>query len=42
LTQYTETLTDNYLPLLLRGKHDPNQWRQVRVEGFEDGKLIGA
>ena len=42
LTQYTETLTDNYLPLLVRGKHDPNQWRHVRVEGFEDGKLIGA
>ena len=42
LTQYTEALTDNYLPLLLRGKHDPNQWRHVRVEEFEDGKLIGA
>ena len=40
--QYTEALTDNYLPLLVRGRHDPNLWRHVRVEALVDGKLIGA
>ena len=40
--QFTEALTDNYLPLLVRGKHDPNRWLRVLIEGVRDGKLVGA
>jgi threonylcarbamoyladenosine tRNA methylthiotransferase MtaB len=39
---FTEALTDNYLPLILRGMSEPNQWLQVQVEGLRDGKLVGA
>lgn len=39
---FTEALTDNYLPLVLRGKLDPNQWLQVQIEGLGDGKLVGS
>ena len=38
----TEALTDNYLPLRLRGQWDPNQWLSVQIEAIEDGKLVGA
>jgi threonylcarbamoyladenosine tRNA methylthiotransferase MtaB len=40
--RFTEALTDNYLPLLLRGSFDSNQWLLVRVEGLRDGKLVGG
>ena len=30
--RYTEGLTDNYLPVRLRGKHPPNRWLPARVE----------
>ena len=39
---FTEALTDNYLPLVLREKLKANQWLQVRIEGVRDGKLVGA
>lgn len=37
---WTEALTDNYLQLRLRGKHNPNQWLNVRVESVHDRQLI--
>ena len=38
----TEALTDNYLPLALPGKLDPNQWLHVQIEELRDGKLVGG
>jgi threonylcarbamoyladenosine tRNA methylthiotransferase MtaB len=38
---WTEALTDNYLRLKLRGKHEPNQWLRAQVEGVKDGSLRG-
>jgi len=35
-------LTDNYLRLRLKGKHEPNRWLQAIVEGVRDGMLIGS
>jgi len=40
--EFTETLTDNYLKLRLRGRHQPNQWTRARVESVADGALVGA
>lgn len=37
--RYTECLTDNYLKLRLRGKHEANQWIQAKVTGVEAGAL---
>ena len=39
---FTECLTDNYLKLHLKGSHEPNRWLRVRVEGIEDGALVGS
>jgi len=39
---YTETLTDNYLKLRLRGRHEPNRWVEARVEHVEDGALLAT
>ncbi|HEV2468480.1 MAG TPA: tRNA (N(6)-L-threonylcarbamoyladenosine(37)-C(2))-methylthiotransferase MtaB [Candidatus Sulfotelmatobacter sp.] len=39
---FTEALTDNYLKLRLRGKHDPNRWRNVSVKNVVDGSLLGT
>jgi threonylcarbamoyladenosine tRNA methylthiotransferase MtaB len=39
---FTETLTDNYQKLYLKGLHAPNQWLVVRVETVSDGALIGS
>jgi threonylcarbamoyladenosine tRNA methylthiotransferase MtaB len=38
---HTETLTDNYLKLQLAGAYAPNQWMTAKVEGIEDGVLVG-
>ena len=38
----TETLTDNYLKLLLSGHHDANQVMRVRVEDVRGEALLGA
>ena len=39
--EFTEALTDNYLKLRLRGRHEGNQWIGARVEGVLDGALVG-
>jgi threonylcarbamoyladenosine tRNA methylthiotransferase MtaB len=41
LGEYTEGLTDNYLPIRVRGKHPSNRWIAARIEGVLDGALIG-
>jgi threonylcarbamoyladenosine tRNA methylthiotransferase MtaB len=38
---YTEGLTDNYLPIRVKGHHPPNRWIRVKVETVSDGALIG-
>jgi len=38
----TEALSDNYLKLQLRGRHEPNRWLRVRVKDVMDGALVGA
>jgi threonylcarbamoyladenosine tRNA methylthiotransferase MtaB len=40
--EFTECLTDNYLPLRLGGQHEPNRWLRARVEAADDGGLIGS
>jgi len=39
--EFTESLTDNYLKLRLRGRHEANHWVHSRVEGVHDGALVG-
>jgi len=39
--EFTEALTDNYLKLRLRGRHDPNRWLHARIEDVGDGALAG-
>lgn len=39
---YTEGLTDNYLPILIKGKHPPNRWIPVRIEGNRMEVLWGV
>ena len=39
--EYTEGLTDNYLPMRLSGSHAANRWIHPRVEGVHDGALLG-
>jgi len=39
---YTEGLTDNYLPVRLRGNHPANRWLPARVERVLDGTLLGV
>jgi len=39
---YTEGLTDNYLPVRLRGKYPANRWLPARVERVLDGTLLGV
>ncbi len=40
--EYTEALTDNYLKLRLRGKHEANQWLTAHVEQVSSGALLGS
>jgi threonylcarbamoyladenosine tRNA methylthiotransferase MtaB len=37
---WTEALTDNYLKVKLRGRHEPNRWVSAEVASVEDGHLI--
>ncbi len=37
---YTEGLTDNYLPVRLHGNHPPNRWIPARIERLLDGELL--
>ncbi len=39
--EYTEGLTDNYLPIRLKGNHPPNRWITANVETVSDGALVG-
>lgn len=39
--EYTEGLTDNYLPIRVPGSHAANRWIQIRVERVLDGGLMG-
>jgi threonylcarbamoyladenosine tRNA methylthiotransferase MtaB len=39
---FTEALTDNYLKLHLRGRHEPNHWVRAIVEDVREGILIGT
>ena len=40
--EFTEALTDNYLKLRLRGRHEPNRWRTATVQNVVRGALLGA
>jgi threonylcarbamoyladenosine tRNA methylthiotransferase MtaB len=40
--EYTEALTDNYLSLRLRARHQPNRWIPARIEEVRDGMLVGS
>jgi tRNA A37 methylthiotransferase MiaB len=40
--EFTEALTDNYLKLRLRGKHDANRWQTVVAQKVQAGSLVGA
>jgi threonylcarbamoyladenosine tRNA methylthiotransferase MtaB len=38
--EFTEALTDNYLKLLMKGRHQPNRWITADIDGMENGALI--
>ena len=38
--EFTEALTDNYLKLRLRGRHEPNRWQPARVKDIVSGSLV--
>jgi threonylcarbamoyladenosine tRNA methylthiotransferase MtaB len=40
--EFTEALTDNYLKLRLRGRHQPNRWISAQIADVDDGALVGA
>jgi len=37
----TKALTDNYLKLMVEGRHEANQWISVRVAGVASDALVG-
>jgi threonylcarbamoyladenosine tRNA methylthiotransferase MtaB len=39
---WTEALTDNYLKMKLRGRHESNQWARAQVLDVTDGQLLGS
>jgi threonylcarbamoyladenosine tRNA methylthiotransferase MtaB len=39
--EFTEALTDNYLKLRLRGRHEPNRWLLAQIEDVVGGALVG-
>ena len=39
--EFTECLTDNYLKLRLRGRHEPNHWQTAIVQEVASGSLVG-
>jgi threonylcarbamoyladenosine tRNA methylthiotransferase MtaB len=41
-SSWTEALTDNYLKLQLKGRHQPNQWLHAKVLEAADGQLTGT
>ena len=42
VSHYTEALTDNYMKLRLKGRHEANHWVSAGVEAVENGMLVGA
>ncbi len=40
--EYTEGLTDNYLPVRVPGNHPPNRWIRARIEHVLDGALLAV
>ena len=40
--EFTEALTDNYLKLRLRGRHESNLWLRAQIEEVVDGVLVGT
>jgi threonylcarbamoyladenosine tRNA methylthiotransferase MtaB len=40
--EYTEGLTDNYLPVRVRGDHPPNRWIPARMERVSGEVLMGV
>jgi threonylcarbamoyladenosine tRNA methylthiotransferase MtaB len=40
--EFTEALTENYLKLRLGGRHEPNQWRTLKVQEVANGTLVGS
>ena len=40
--EFTEALTENYLKLQLRGRHDANRWQTASVQSVLNGSLVGA
>ena len=40
--EFTEALTDNYLKLRLRGRHESNRWLRAQVHDVVDGALVGS
>ncbi len=40
--EFTEALTDNYLKLRLRGRHEANRWLQASVQNVINGSLVAA
>ena len=39
--EFTEGLTDNYLPVRVLGSHQPNRWIPVRIESASEEALVG-
>ena len=39
--EFTEALTDNYLKLWLRERHEPNRWILANIKDVIDGVLVG-
>ena len=39
--EFTEGLTDNYLPVKVLGSHQPNRWIPVRIESASEEALVG-
>jgi threonylcarbamoyladenosine tRNA methylthiotransferase MtaB len=39
--EFTECLTDNYLKLRLRGRHEANRWQTATIEEVVTGSLAG-
>ena len=39
--EFTEALSDNYLKLRLRGRHEANQWIGAEIDDVVDGTLVG-
>ena len=39
--EFNDALTDNYLKLHLRGRHEPNRWQSAQIDDVVDGALVG-